>query len=571
MESLLPYIAMPVSALAALCLFVKIIGAIKNRKYGVDVLALLAVVSTIVAAEYLASLIIVIMLMTGELLERYANRRAKKELTTLIDHRPQRLHQLNGPDLPAKSIKPDTRLLIKTGEMIIIDGTLLSPTATLDTGNITGEALPITVNRNAKITSGSLNIGPPIEMKTTKRLADSEFSQLAKAVSDIEKQPAPFVRLADRYAVPFTIVSLVIAAIAWVISGDFTRFAEVLVLASPCPLILAAPIAYISGMSKAMGQGILIKNGTYLEKLSSVKSIAFDKTGTLSSGKITVSNIESFSKKYTPHEILKIVASCEKGSVHILAQSIVDHANSLHIHFAHISDLRDHVGYGIDATFGGKNIVIGSLSHLKTHHIPLRRQTSSSSIYLAINQKLVGRIDFHDSLRVGALTTVHALKTLGIEKVAMVTGDNLAQATRVATLLGITDIYANQLPTDKIKTIRSLRPKPTLFVGDGLNDAPTLAAADVSIAMGAFGSPLAIESADIVIMTSNIGKIPVAIEIARATKTTATRSVFIGMGACLLLMVVATTGFIPATIGAILQEVIDTLSIASALSGKKIK
>jgi P-type E1-E2 ATPase len=298
--------------------------------------------------------------------------------------------------------------------------------------------------------------------------------------------------------------------------------------------------------------------------------VAFDKTGTLSRGKITVSGVVSLSKKYTAREVLKIAASCEVGSVHILARAIVDYAWDRRVKLAFIADLRDHLGFGIDARINGQTIVIGSLAHMRAHAIPLCRQTSAASIYLAVDRRLVGRIDFHDTLRAGALTAIHTLETLGIAKIVMVTGDNSVAAERVAGALGIGEVYAGKLPMDKVKIIQALEPKPTLYVGDGTNDAPTLAVADASIAMGAFGSPLSIDSAGIVIMSSDIGKIPVAIKIARATEFVAARSVFLGIGACLVLMLIATTGVIPAVLGAILQEVIDAASICSALAGEKV-
>jgi P-type E1-E2 ATPase len=264
--SFLVVLAFVVGGGVGIYLMRKIVKSFMRRQYGVDVLAFLAIAATLLASEYLATLIIVLMLVTGELLERYAGRRARRELSRLITHRPKYVHLVGGRDVLARKIKVGRRFFVKTGEMILLDGVLVSDVATLDTANITGEAAARTFTRNAHLVSGSLNIGAPIVIRATARLVDSQFSQLEKAVSDIEKHPAPFVRLADRYAVPFTVISLVIAGAAWVISGDFSRFAEVLVLASPCPLILAAPIAYISGMSKAFGRGILVKNGTYLEK-----------------------------------------------------------------------------------------------------------------------------------------------------------------------------------------------------------------------------------------------------------------------------------------------------------------
>jgi len=571
---ILTIIALTIAIPAAIFLLIKIIKSLIRREFGVDILALLAIVATLLAHEYLASIIIVIMMLTGEILERYAGKRAKRELTKLIDDTPKHVHPADGSDdILAAKVKSGTNLLIKTGELILLDGTLVSASATLDTAQVTGESLPRELVTGDKVISGSLNTGAPITVKTTASLKNSQFSQLAAAVQSIESHPARFVRLADRYAIPFTIVSLLIAGIAWAISGDFTRFAAVLVLASPCPLILSAPIAFISGMSQAFGQGILVKNGSNLEKLSNVRSIALDKTGTLSSGKLTVSAVTSFSSRYSKTKIIDIAAELERGSTHPLANAITEYHKDLHQHNADDDNFKtqEHTGLGIAASRGRQKFILGSLTYMRERRIPLRGQKAASAIYLASNKKLIGRIDFHDTLRAHSSLVIRDLKQLELKNIALVTGDNQAAAEEVAAELGIKTVFANQLPTDKVQTVKNLKPKPTLYVGDGMNDAPVLAAADVGIAMGAFGSPLAIESAGIVIMTDNISKIPLAIRIARATRHVATRSVLLGIGACIALMLVAAFGFIPVVIGALLQEAIDALSITSALAGKKVK
>lgn len=563
-----------VSVVAALYLLIKIIKSIARKEYGVDILAFLAIGSTLLAGEYLASILIVVMLVTGELLERYAGRRARRELTRLISKKPKFVHLADGSgDIPATKAGVGTELLVKTGEMILLDAVLLSGSATLDTANITGESLPREVQSGGKVISGTLNVGSPIQIRTTTDLEHSQFSQLEAVVKDIENKPARFVRLADRYAVPFTLVSLIIAGTAWAISGEFVRFAEVLVLASPCPLILAAPIAFVSGMSRAFGSGILVKNGTNLERLSNIGSVAFDKTGTLSSGKLTVSGIKSFSRQYSEGEILKMAATMEQGSTHPLAIAIIEHykdqVGQVPAHGKY--KISEHTGMGIDAKLGKKKLTLGSLTHMKQHHIPIGGRASSSAIYLALNRKLIGQIDFFDRLKARSSIVISDLKKLGLDNVALVTGDNRTVAEKVARELGIKTIFADQLPTGKVEVVKNLQPKPALFVGDGLNDAPVLAAADVGIAMGAFGSPLAMDSAGVVIMSDDIAKVPLAIRIAQATRSTATRSVLIGIAVCTILMLVAAFGLIPAVIGALLQEAIDALSVASALVGKKIK
>ncbi|MFV0484718.1 MAG: heavy metal translocating P-type ATPase [Candidatus Saccharimonadales bacterium] len=561
-------------AIISILIIIDMIKTLRSGHYGVDILALTAIISTILVGEYLASLIIIIMLTGGEALERYANNRAKRELTKLINRAPTFAHvEIKSgtiEDIPIKKVSIGETIIIKTGEIVPIDGKLISDNATLDTSSLTGESTPFNYKKGETILSGSVNQGNSFSIKAITLYEDSQYSKIIQMVKDIESKPSHFVRLADRYAVPFTILAYIIAGTAWAITGDFMRFAEVLVVASPCPLILAAPIAFISGMSKASAAGVIIKSGSSLEKLAQLKSIAFDKTGTLSRGDVSVDSVISFDDNYTPNKILKTIASAEQTSSHVLARSIVSHASKKNIKLEHLANVTEHTGMGVDAKHDGKTIIIGSTSHMAKHRIPFGhiKNRSRSSVFLSVDQKIVGQITFTDTMRREAKSVVNRLKKLGLEHIIIVTGDTKENADKAAKSIGISEYYAECLPADKVEIVGKPQ-KPNAFVGDGINDAPVLAAADVSMALAAYGSTAASDAAGVVIMADNLRKIPLTISIAKRTTKVAKESVIGGMILCIILMVFASFGFIPVIVGALIQEGMDVLSILNALRARR--
>lgn len=547
---------------------------IRRGSYGIDILAISAIWATILAGQPIASGVIMVMLTGGQSLESYANQRAKRELTRLMDRRPGLVHVLRGKellDIPANDLKIGDAVKIKTGEMVPVDGNLVSAGATLDTSSITGEAVPVSLGKDEKVISGSVNEGEAFEMKVTAGAQESEYGQILKLVKELEDRPAHFVRLADRYAVPFTIAAFIIAGVAWVLSGDFMRFAMVLVVASPCPLILAAPVAFMSGMSRASRNGIIVKDGTVLERLARIAGLAFDKTGTLSRGEVVVSEVRSLDKKFSERDILRIIAESEMGSSHILARSVVSYAKRKGVKFGQADKVADHEGRGVDAVVDGKKVVIGSLAHLKDHKIKVPGDVNleKSAIFLAIDGKTVGVVTFRDVLRKDAKEVVSEFRTLGISDITMITGDAEAAARIVAQKVGIERYFAESLPADKVRIVEEELKKPTAFVGDGVNDAPVLAAADVGLAMGAFGSTAATESADVVIMSDDLERVPTAVKIAKRTLRIGKQSTLIGVWVSIGLMVVASFGAIPVIIGALLQEGLDVASILNALRARR--
>jgi len=550
---------------------------IRRGSWGVDILAVAAIWAAILAEQYVAGGVIMVMWTGGEELEDFANRRARRELTKLMDRRPALAHVVRAKelvDVPVGEVKIGEVVQIKTGEMVSVDGVLVAEVASLDVSSITGEALPVSVTKGGKVVSGSVNEGAAFEMKVTTGVEESEYGQILRLVKEIEGRPAEFVRLADRYAVPFTVVAFGIAGAAWALSGDFVRFAQVLVVASPCPLILAAPVAFMAGMAKASKNGIIVKNGTVLEKLARVRGVAFDKTGTLSHGEVAVSEVRSLDKKFSEREILRIMAEGEVGSSHILARSVVAAARREKVEVGQAEKILDHAGRGVDAVIDGRRIVIGSLEHLKMHGVDLDTVPDGlghekSAMFLAVGTQAVGVITFKDVLRGDAREVVDEFRQMGIADVAMITGDKEEAARGVAQKVGIGRYFAESLPADKVRIVTRELTKPTVFVGDGVNDAPVLAAADVGVAMGAFGSTAATESADVVVMADDLGRVPVALRIARRTLRVGRQSVLIGIFVSIGLMVVASFGFIPVVVGAVLQEALDVASILNALRARK--
>ncbi|MFB9768938.1 heavy metal translocating P-type ATPase [Lactiplantibacillus modestisalitolerans] len=549
----------------ALSMLIEMIKTLRSGKYGVDLLAITAIVATLAVSEYWAGLVVLIMLTGGDSLEDYAAKRANTELKALLDNSPQGAHRLTGDqlvDIGVDEARIGDQLVVKPGELVPVDGHLINGSALFDESSLTGESKPVEKNVGDDVMSGAVNGDNAVTMVVDKLASDSQYQQLVKLVKESEAQPAKFVRLADRYAVPFTLVAYVIAGIAWALSGDPHRFAEVLVVASPCPLILAAPVALVSGMSRTSRNGIVVKTGNVLEKLATAKSAAFDKTGTITSGQLTVNRIVP-QKGFTAEQLLHLAASAEQNSGHILARSIVKYAGDHQLSRA--QDLSEVTGKGIVATIDQQRVKVGKLKFVAPHtlHHPL----AQTAIYVGVNDQYAGYITFTDLIRPEAAQTLRALHQAGVQNVLMLTGDQRAIADRIAKKVGIDTVAADLLPADKINRLKALpaEQRPVIMVGDGVNDAPSLAIADVGIAMGAHGSTAASESADVVILKDDLSRVVTAMYIAKDTMRVAKQSVWIGIAICTILMLIASTGIIPALFGAMLQEVVDTVSILWAL------
>ena len=448
-----------------------------------------------------------------------------------------------------------------------VDAKIISGASLVDESSITGESLPVAVIKGDIVLSGSINGEDTLIIKAIRSAENSQYSQIIKLVKAASDSNAPFIRLADRYAVPFTIISLIIAITAWILSSDPKRFAEVLVVATPCPLLIAAPVALISGMSRAARHGIIIKSGGVLERLSEIKTAVFDKTGTLTYSRLKIASVVSANKKISEKSVVSLAASAEQQSVHILAKAITEYAKSNKIKIKKASSVTESNGSGLIAQLGKDTVVVGRIEFLKKQNIKVKETSlfNHTSIYIAKNSVYMGAITFEDEVRENAKYTIDELKRLGIQNFVMLTGDKKETANKIGGQIGIVNIHAECLPTDKLNFMKSLKDRPVMMVGDGVNDAPVLAASDLGIAMGAHGETAASESADVVVMLDDISKVPQVVEISKRTMKIARQSIYIGIGASIVLMLIATTGRIPAIVGAGLQELIDIIVIANAL------
>lgn len=555
----------------AINMAIEMIGDIRRGRWGVDVLAIIAIVSTMIIRDYWAAWMILVMFTGGESLEDYATSQADKELRSLLDNTPRKANKLVDGQLTEVNVddlKIGDHVLIKPAEQVPVDGKIVKGSSSFDQSSLTGESVPVNKVPGDELMSGSINGDVAVEMEVTKLAKDSEYQSIVALVKSSEAQPAKFVKMADRYAVPFTIISLVIG-IAAMAFGDwnFTRFAEVMVVASPCPLLIAAPVALVSGMSSMSRHHIIVKSGPTLEKLSRAKTFAFDKTGTLTQNKLEVNDIvpaEGFSKE----EIQSLAASVEQQSSHIIATSLVKDTPKDQV--KEVSDLKETTAQGVAGTVDGKEVKVGKLGFVAPDHEKI--DAGATAVYISINGKFAGYITFKDMIRPETKETIARLRRQGAKQIMMLTGDHKNVADQIAKVAGIGDseVKADLLPKQKIEAIRDV-PKdlrPVVMTGDGVNDAPSLTAADVGIAMGAKGATAASESADAVIMVNDISKVNDAVAIGKHTMKVANIDVLTAITIVIILEIIAATGVIPAFLGAILQEVVDLITICLALLAK---
>ncbi|USI68190.1 cadmium-translocating P-type ATPase [Lactococcus petauri] len=551
----------------ALSMFIEMVKTLRKGNYGVDLLAITAIIATLLVGEYWASLIIILMLVGGETLEDYAAGRANRELSALLQKTPDIAHVMQEGkvvDMDLDDVEIGAHLLIKPMEVVPIDGVLLSEAAILDESSVTGETKPNELQQGDEILSGAINGSSSIEIRTSVAASESQFQKIVALVREAEATPANFVRLADRYAVPFTIMAYIIAAVAYFISGDPVRIAEVLVVASPCPLILAAPIAFVSGMSRSSKNGFLIKNGTIIEKLATAKAIFFDKTGTITDGKIEVDAIVP-AEGISQEELLNIVYTIEKSSTHILAKAVSSYAESHNVQSLALESLSEVAGLGVTGQINGQLIKIGRASFVDAPE----GLDFETAFYVSRDGQYIGAVTFSDTLRANAPAVIKDLRQAGFESITMLTGDNARVADKIAAQVGITEVYSSMLPEEKLAKIQASTIHPTIMVGDGVNDAPALTLADVGISIGTGNNTVASEAADIVLLKNDLSSVTKAVHISRDTLNIAKQSVLIGIIICVILMLIAATGLIPAIIGALFQEVIDVVSILYALRALK--
>ena len=540
--------------------------------WGLDILAVVAMVATLAVQEYIAGLIIALMLTGGEALEALAARRASRELDSLLNRAPSYARRLDPSSGETQRISVDDieigdELLVRSSEVLPVDGTLVSQRALIDESSVTGEALPVSFRAGDALLSGTVNGTESFTMRADRVAKDSHYAAIVRLVEEAVESRAPMVRLADRYAVPFTVVSLLIAGLAWYFSGDPVRFAEVLVVATPCPLLIATPVAFMGGMSSAAKLNVIIKDGGALEVLARVRSAAFDKTGTLTQGRPDVVDIRVASR--TAEDTLRLAAAAEMYSVHVFAEPILAAARAGRLDLPHVSSAEEVATHGVRATLtSGDEVRVGKPAFIEAVTGALVRpelHAGETAVYVAIGDQLAGILVLADPLRTNATDTLERVRDMGVGHVAMVTGDVAPTAESIARELGISSVHAETTPQSKVEIVRAMRPRPVMMVGDGINDAPVLAAADVGIAMAGRGATAASESASAVVTADDLSRVADVMQVSRRTVNIALQSIWMGIIISVGLMLVAAFGYLPAVVGALLQEVVDLVAIISAL------
>lgn len=626
------------------------IDDLRHGQVGVDVLAVVAILSTVAVAEYWASWAVTLMITSGEAIEEYAQAKAERSLTALMEAAPQTAHVVNLPGVgcgfatdkgdssdgfrrvglasaaaaahrfdtvPVEQVQLGDVLMVLPGETVPVDGELLSGTATLDLSNINGEPVPREVFAGARVMSGAVNGSTALTMRATQVAADSQYQRILELVASAQESRPAVVKTADRLAVPFTVLSLMIAGIAWAMSGVPTRFAQVLVLATPCPLLIAAPVAYIAGTGRLAAAGVLIKAQDVLENLGRVTQVFFDKTGTLTVKQPQVVRVEMLpgaATRLNEDHVLMMAGVVESYSVHILSKGIAKAGTEAMARLRQrfedgqrlcpepeaswpghgreypvIKNINEDAGKGISGEVNGHAVRVGRLSFAAAGEegflavdrtAPSRSeddlrtrfgllQPDEMASYVSVDGRLIARIVLRDVPRANAKAALAKLHELGVTKLAMLTGDKRASANIIASEVGIDEVHAELFPEDKVAAVKAATgagKTVTMMVGDGVNDAPVLAVADIGVAMTDGTSTAASESAQVVIMNDNIAAVPRAIAIARRTKRVMLQAVIAGLVLATIGMIAAAFNLIPVVVGAFLQEAIDVVSILWALT-----
>ena len=572
------------AAVVAVRLAWAIVRDLVRGEFGVDLIAILAIVGALLLGEPFAASVIGVMLATGEALERYAQGRAHRELTALLGRAPRTVQRYIDGHLettPIEAIVPGDLLAIRPGEVLPVDGMVVGRPAVLDESALTGESRLMTREEGDPVSSGTVNAGSSFDLRAIATAAESAYAGIVRLVQEAQHSKAPFVRLADRYALIFVPFTLVISAAAWLVSGDPVRGLAVLVVATPCPLLLAAPIAIVAAISREARRGVIVKGGGPLETLARARVILFDKTGTLTAGRPRLATIDvgpaTDAAAIDQNEVLRLAASVEQLSPHVLAGSIVHGARERGLELSMPDDVVETPGAGVTGLVDGRRVAVGTSDFCAGNDgLPrwardVRRRAAiegSTCTFVRIDDMVRGALTLDDPLRPETPRAVRSLRRIGFTRIVMVTGDNAAVADIVGSAIGIDAVLADRVPADKVEAVsaeRSDASGPVVMVGDGLNDAPALALADVGVAMGARGASASSEAADIVITVDRLDRLTEAVQIARRGRSIAVQSVVLGMGMSIVAMAAAALGFLPVVAGAILQEVIDVVVILNAL------
>jgi heavy metal translocating P-type ATPase len=567
-----------VTAVAGFALVaISIVQTLLRRQVGVDIVALLAIAGALVLTQYLAGAVIAVMLGSGRALEDYANARSRRELSALLARAPRVVHRYEKgaiESVPPESVQPGDLLLVMPGEVVPVDGVIVGIPAVLDESALTGEASPVERADGEQVRSGVTNAGQPFDLRAIATAEESTYAGIVRLVEEAETLKAPFVRLADRFALAFVPFSLALAGAAWAVSGDPVRALAVIVVATPCPLILAAPVAIVAGISRAAKRGVVIKGGGALETLARARVLLFDKTGTLTMGRPVVSSIEAPGLP-DARELLRLAASVEQVSPHVLAAAIVHAAKERGLTLSVPSGATEETGMGVRGNVEGQIVAAGRLEWVAPEEPPpdwvrrLRRRLffdGFAHTFVSLDGALAGAIIMEDPVRLDTPRTLRALRRTGIKRIVMVTGDRRDIAEAVGSAVGVDLVLAERTPAEKVEAVTDEKKNGvTIMVGDGINDAPALAAADVGVAMGARGATASSQAADVVLVVDRLDRLAEALHIARRARRIALQSVLFGMGLSGIAMLGAAAGYVTPVAGAFLQEAIDVAVILNAL------
>ena len=556
-----------------------VIAGLRKGRFGVDVLAVISLAGALAVREYLAGALIGVMLATGQALEAAAEQRATKDLRALLDRVPRTARRRLGDDfevISLEAIAVDDVLVVGSGEVLPVDGLVVSEYAIIDDSALTGESVHVRRDCGERLRSGSVNAGGGLEMRASATAADSTYAGIVQLAREAAAESAPVIRLADKAAAWFVPLALAVAGAAWLLSGSATRAVAVLVVATPCPLLLAAPVAIVSGLSRASRIGVLVRGGGALETLGRATTLVLDKTGTLTSGRPRGTDVAT-APGWTIDEVLSLAASADQLSPHVLAAAIVDEARIRGLSLVMPTLTEEEAGTGVSALVGGRRVHVGNLGidgEVADWVASVLSRASLDGAVIAwvrVDGDLAGAILLTDPLRADAPRTLRRLRAAGMTRVVMLTGDRPAPAQQIGTVLGLDEVAAQQTPADKVARVRAERNLAvTAMVGDGVNDAPALAAANVGIAMGARGSTASSEAADIVLTTDRLDRLADAMLIARRSRRIALQSAVVGMALSLAAMGFAAVGLLPPAAGALLQEGIDLAVILNALRALRI-
>lgn len=572
----LVWIAGVVPALASLV--IEILRSLSRGEVGLDIVAALSMTAALAFGETLAAAVVAVMYSGGTFLESFAEGRARREMHALLSRVPRTAtrHRDNGlEDIPIDEIAPGDRLLIRQGDVVPVDGTLASETGFVDTSALTGESLPVRLMRGAEAMSGATNAGEAFDLTALRPAKDSTYAGIVRLVAEAQASKAPMSRLADKWSLGFLAVTVSIAFAAWWFTGDPIRAVAVLVVATPCPLILAVPVALVAGLSRAAHFGVLIKGAGPLETMARIHTLILDKTGTLTDGRPRIVSIACYGDT-SEQDILRMAAALDQASKHPVAQAVVAAAKAEGLRLPVPSEVVELPGEGVVGRVDGRSVIVGGDGFVAGRVGRVSGDASGMAagsvlVAVAIDGQMAGHLVMSDPLRDGAGAMLNGLRREGVRRILLATGDRADVAERVTEGLGLDGVRAGLTPDQKVLLVLSERKRgPVMMVGDGVNDAPALSAADVGVAMGARGAAASAEAADVVLLVDHIDRLGSGIEIAHAARRIAVESVVVGIGLSVVGMIAAAYGYLSPVEGALLQEVIDVAVILNALRALRI-